>query len=265
MKTTRLFLCVMFGILLALIVISTAWAGRSIHEVRSASPDGVVEIESLAGSIRIIGWDRNEVEVTGDLGGPKQELEIEGEGDRIKIEIILPRGRYRNIEGADLEIKVPRASRVEVESISADIEASELNGRLELETVSGNITVNGGEPEELELASVSGDIRVESGGMLKEGSFETVSGNIMSSTDFDSRGSFSFESVSGNLELRVPAGANAFFEVSTFSGSIRNELGPEAERSNSILPSQELEFTLGSGGARISLQAFSGKVKILKQ
>ena len=265
MKTTRLLLCVMCGILLALIVVSAVWAGRPINEIRSASPDGVVEIESLAGSITIIGWDRNEVEVTGDLGDPKQELEIEGEGDRITIEIVLPRGRYQNIEGAELEIKVPRASRVEVESVSANIEASEVSGRLDLQTVSGNVTVKGGEPEELELASVSGDIRVESGGMLKEGSFETVSGNIVSSTDFDSRGSFSFESVSGDVELRVPAGANAIFEVSTFSGSIRNELGPEPERSSSILPSQELEFTLGSGGARISLQAFSGNVKILKQ
>ena len=264
MKTTRLFLCMTIGILVALIVISAAWAEKPIHESRSASPDGVVEIESLAGSITIIGWDRAEVEVTGVLGDEKQELEIEGEGDRITIEVVLPRGRHQNIEGARLEIKVPRASRVEVESISANIEASEVSGRLNLETVSGNVTVEG-EPEELELSSVSGDIRFECSGMLKRGSFETVSGNVVGSTDFDSRGSFSFESVSGNVELRVPAGVNARFEASTFSGSITNEIGPDPERSNSILPSQELEFTLGSGSARISLQAFSGNVKILSQ
>ena len=264
MKATRLFLFVTIGILLALIIITTAWASKPINESRSASPDGVVEIESLAGSITIIGWDRNEVEVTGELGDDKQELEIEGEGDRITIEVVLPRGRHQNIEGARLEIKVPRASRVEVESISADIRASEVTGHLELETVSGNVTVEG-EPEELELSSVSGDIRFEGDGILKEGSFETVSGNVVGSTDFDSRGSFSFETVSGDVVLRVPAGVNARFEVSTFSGNIRNEIGPDPKRSSSILPSQELEFTLGSGRARVSLQAFSGNVHILSQ
>jgi len=264
MKTTRLLLYVTIGILLALIIISAAWAEKPVNETRPASPDGVVEIESLAGSITIVGWDRNEVEVTGDLGGAKQKLEIEGEGNQITIEVVLPQGRHQNIEGAELQIKVPRGSRVEVESVSADIEASGVSGRLNLETVSGNVTVTG-EPEELELSSVSGNIRFEGGGTLKEGSFKTVSGNVVASTDFDSRGSFSFESISGNVELRVPAGVNARFEASTFSGSIRNEIGPDPERSNSILPSQELEFTLGSGGARISLQAFSGNVKILSQ
>ena len=264
MKTTKLCLYVTIGILLALIIITTAWAERPVNESRSASSDGVVEIEILGGSITIVGWDRNEVEVTGDLGDGKQELEIEGEGDHITIEVVLPRGRHQNIEGADLQIRVPRASRVEVESVSANIEASEVTGRLILETVSGNVTVEG-EPEELEMSSVSGDIRFEGDGMLKEGSFETVSGNVFGSTDFDSRGSFSFETVSGNVELRVPSGINARFEVSTFSGNIRNEIGPEPKRSSSILPSQELEFTVGSGGARISLQAFSGNVKILSQ
>ena len=83
--------------------------------------------------------------------------------------------------------------------------------------------------------------------------------------NFQARGSFDFETVSGTIELRVPAGLAADFDAETFSGKITNELGPAPKRSGQILPSQELSFSTGSGGARISLQSFSGAIRIRKE
>ena len=34
----------------------------------SAEPDGEVSVELIAGTIRVIGWDRSEVQVTGTVG-----------------------------------------------------------------------------------------------------------------------------------------------------------------------------------------------------
>ncbi len=92
-----------------------------------------------------------------------------------------------------------------------------------------------------------------------------MSGTIRARADFQPRGRFEFETVSGNIELRVPAGTSVDFELETFSGVIKNEVtGDEPRRTDPPLPSQELSFSIGSGGARISATSFSGAVRILK-
>ena len=45
-----------------------AAAQQKVEARRSASANAPVEIENPAGSIRVIGWERGEVTVTGDLG-----------------------------------------------------------------------------------------------------------------------------------------------------------------------------------------------------
>ena len=39
-------------------------------------------------------------------------------------------------------------------------------------------------------------------------------------------------------------------------------IGPEARRTNQYTPEKELSFTTGGGGARVSIETFSGAVKI---
>jgi DUF4097 and DUF4098 domain-containing protein YvlB len=114
------------------------------------------------------------------------------------------------------------------------------------------------------VAVVSGNIHVVSTTALKSGSFETVSGNVDFRGDLGAGGRFTFESMSGNVKLYLPSSTSADFEVETFSGDITNELGPAAVRSGDYVPSKSLEFTLGSGAARVSIESFSGNVKLLK-
>ena len=112
---------------------------------------------------------------------------------------------------------------------------------------------------------MSGTIILEDGGDLSEGSFETVSGTIKARANFQPRGHFEFETVSGEVELRIPSGLAASFELETFSGVIRNEVtSDQPQQTDPPLPSQELHFSIGSGGALISATSFSGVVKILK-
>ena len=80
------------------------------------SADGRVLISNLSGSVMVTGWDREEISVEGTLGRGTERLDFEVSGDRARIKVIIPR-RARNVEGSDLEIKVPRGSRVEVETV----------------------------------------------------------------------------------------------------------------------------------------------------
>jgi len=283
-------------VLTALLVLAgSCWAQQEVNERRQADPSGVVEIENVAGSVEVVGWGQAELVVTGTLGRGTERLDVDGDGHRIRIKVVLPRDA-RNVDGSDLTIRVPAGSRVEVSTVSADIHVAGLEGRVDLQSVSGSILV-GGTPAELEaetvsgeldverapdrseLASVSGDVTVTwaegaieaasvSGDVIiRDGSLDraelaTTSGNVRCEAEVTGRGSFDMETMSGNVVMVVPAGVAAEFEISTFSGSIRSQLGPEPQRTNRYAPGEELNFSTGAGGPRISLSSFSGNVEL---
>jgi DUF4097 and DUF4098 domain-containing protein YvlB len=262
--------------------------------VRPLAADGVVEIDNLAGSVQVIGWSESRVEITGVLGKNVEDLEIEGGDGRLSIEVDVP--RHVDDLDTDLVIRVPATASVGVETVSATIQIEGVGGAVELESVSGWVKT-AGRPTELdvetvsgnvtvafaalrtELSSVSGAITVEDGegrlyvesvsgnihvnaGLLDEAGFETVSGNVVFAADMGSRGEFDFESMSGVVTLLVPPAISADFDVSTFSGAIENAVGPQARSTSQYTSEKELSFTAGSGGPQVSIETFSGAVKI---
>jgi len=247
-----------------LVAAGTLWAAVPINEHRDLNPDALVEVELVAGAVSVTGWEKSEMELTGTLGDTLQKLEISGGKDRLKIEIRLPEGRHEDIEGSDLVLRVPRGSRISVETVSAPITVSGLKARIELNSVSGNLDVKGS-PREVNLNTVSGEITLEDGASLENAKLNSVSGSIDAHLSFRSGGSFEFNTVSGPITLRVPEKVSAEFEVSTFSGSIASDFGDKPIKKSSFLPAEEVEFTLGSGGARVKVNSFSGPVKILRE
>jgi len=276
-----------------------AWAGESVDVTKAASASPSVDIENLAGSVRITGWDRNEIKVTGVLGDDTDGLDFSGSGDSFDIEVEIPDSygrRHRDID-ADLEIWLPAGSSVSVETVSASIRVSEVNGQLELESVSGEVTVDGsptsadvetvsgniqvsgsqtriiaesvsgaielsGVAERVEAATVSGSIKVGASN-IERGEFEAVSGSVHFTGALSPGARLSAESHSGNVVLNLPADTSASFQIETFSGSINNGFGGgEAERTSRYAPGKRLDFTLGSGDAQVRIETFSGSVTL---
>jgi hypothetical protein len=238
------------------------WASEEINERRSMSPDGRVGVEMISGTIRVIGWDDDAVEIKGRLTRPSEQLDIDSDRDEVSIEIEPLQGRYHDLDES-LEIRMPRTARLEVATVSAPIDVTDLMGDVALASISGDIRLKGN-LRRVEVETVSGTIRLEDGGDLRRGSFETVSGNIRARANFQPRGDFDFETVSGTIELTVPATVSASFEVETFSGSIDSDFGRPV-RIDPPLPSQELVYSTGAGGARIRIDSFSGRVKIRQE
>ncbi len=251
-------------LLAALAAAAPLWADEPVDERRPLYSTGAVEIEMISGTIKVVGWDRSEVEITGRLHDVSEQLEVDSDGEDVSIEILPPRGRHHNLPAEVIKVRMPRGARLEIETISASIDVTELEGDLSLSSISGEIHL-AGDLRRVEVETVSGTIILEDGGDLNEGSFESVSGTIRARADFQPRGRFEFETISGNIELRIPAGTAADFELETFSGVIKNKVtSDEPRRTDPPLPSQELSFSIGSGGARISATSFSGAVRILK-
>ncbi len=272
-----------------------AGAQTKVDETRPLEATGTVEVKTIAGSVDVVGWDKDQVQITGMLDENVEKLEIEGDRQNLEISVEVKHDAHRNM-AAELTINVPTGATVELSTVSADLSVKGVAGRAELHTVSGSITV-ADRPSSLEVESVSGDTRVAfapdrsdlesvsgdievadgvgnldasvvsgsvtvAGGQFDGASLESVSGGIHWKAAIAGRGPFEMESMSGSVVVAVPASVAADFEVSTFSGNISSELGPEPERTSKYGPGRELNFTAGAGGPRVSLSSFSGSVKI---
>ena len=262
-------------ILLALLVAPLA-AQTDVERRIDASPRGEVEISNISGSVTVIGWDRNEVEITGTLGREVEELHVEGGGGKVEIDVKLPR-RSHGDSSADLEIHVPRGSSVEVEAVSAEVLVRDVDGRVDLESVSGAVTVQGG--GEIEVETVSGEI-VLSGAMvgvdaesvsgrisvdareLEGAVLESVSGKIEINAGLGARADLDIETVSGRVILNLPSGTAADFDLESFSGDIENGLtGEEARRTDRYAPGKALKFSTG-GDANVIVETHSGDIEL---
>ncbi len=271
-------------------------AQTNVDQKRPAAPDASVSIENVSGSVKVTGWPKAEVAVKGRLG-EGAELSMEGTDKAIDIEVEV--GGMPMGVSSDIEVFVPAASRVSIEGFQATISVAGVTGTVSAETVNGSITqsgaakdvqlqsVNGtveatGPTGRLQLEAVNGPVTVRdasgaleastvngrlvvSGGSFERVALESVAGAISFEGTLAPKGTLSAETVSGDVELFFPAGFAGDFTVSSFSGTITNDLGPAAVRKGEWAPGSELRFTSGSGGARVSVETLSGAVQIRKK
>lgn len=277
-----------------------AWAQRPVNERKPAPHDGTIKVTNLAGAIRVTGWDRDTVAITGGLGEAVEQLEFSTDERATRIRVLLKREyRAKPVAGSDLEIRVPRESHVAVRTGTGPITVSDVWGAVDLESADGEIRVAGtprfvyarsvGGAVDIqgmsklvrassvsgsvtirraagyvEASTVSGDVRL-SGRNLWEGEVSTVSGDIVFNGSFDSGGSFSFETSSGSVDVRLPSSMGADIDVVTYSGSITNELQPDAKPVRTANgPRRELIFSIAGGGTRLAIRTFKGAVRLLK-
>src|SRR4029078_2002127 len=99
-----------------------AAAQQRISQSRPAAPDGVVQIDNAAGSVRVVGWDRAEVAVNGTLGPGAEGLSLRGAKRHTRVEVETE-GNPHGVH-SDIEVKVPAGSDVSIESFAATIEVT---------------------------------------------------------------------------------------------------------------------------------------------
>ena len=281
---------------------ATALAGTPINESRDADATARIDISNVRGSVTVSGWEQNRVEISGTLGKGSKGLRIDGSGSRINIQVEKPEssgwfnwGSNSKMEDSILDIRVPQAAELHIETVSAEVTVTGSSGQLlNVDSVSGKIRLDSN-ARELEVGSVSG--RVELSGSGERAHVETVSGDIDSRAN---RGRLKLETVSGNIaaatdtyrefsassvsgdislrgkptddarvdaetmsgDIRIDASADlsARIEAETFSGRIRTDFGKVEEPEHG--PGRSLDTTVGGGSARIKIDTFSGDISI---
>lgn len=288
------------GVALAAFVLAApARAGedRDVEQRVAAEAGGQVNVNNVTGSVNVEAWDKAEVEVTGSLGAGVERLDVVRDGKRVTVKVVLPRSRSRDAD-ADLLVRVPRGSSLEVTTVSADITTRDVAGTQRLKSVSGEISSHGA-AQDSEFKSVSGDIRIAAAAQPAKVIAYTVSGNItvddlsgaldatsvsgdmlldlgniadarLRSTSGDVRlggrlakdARVEFESVSGNLSMKVAADAGFAAEVDTFSGTLSNCFGVKPEAVSKYGPGERMALTRGAAGAHVRAKTMSGDVRI---
>ena len=285
----------------ALLLGASSALARPIDERRAADVKVRISVKNINGSVTIEGWDRKEVAISGELAEDAEKLDVSGTESRLRIEVVYPDGKHHfgRDSDTDLIIKMPAGGEARVGVVNADIDVSGMRGAIEVESVNGDLTiaseceaisahtVNGrievtapaknteietvggriildGIQGEVSVGTVGGTILVK-GGEFSDARFNTVSGDVEFTGSLAAEGSFRFESHNGDVVVNLPAKTSADFEVTTFNGDIVNELGPPARKPNQYGPGRELNFTAGSGDARVTISTFNGDIHILKK
>src|ERR1700761_1154561 len=93
--TTRTRYLTMRSTLLMMIGLSAAGTlhaadSKSYAEHVPATPTGPVHIGNISGSVTVSGWDKSEVEITGELGAKVERVEVTHDEQGVNIKVVLP-------------------------------------------------------------------------------------------------------------------------------------------------------------------------------
>lgn len=187
----------------------------------------------------------------------------------------------------DLEIAVPLGTEVDVNNVSGTTCVFGTGGRVEVESVSGDLTVDGAQDvvarttsglvlvnavRSLNVETTSGDVEASwvlgdvdvvsvSGGVVGIGlgddvRAETTSGNVMISGSVGVASTWELTTVSGDVDVRVATDDSFHLELDSASGDVRGELAP-SHGDGSV----SLRTTVGaSPDAVVSVETVSGDV-----
>jgi DUF4097 and DUF4098 domain-containing protein YvlB len=267
-----------------------ALPAQSVDSTIAVRSGARFELQSVSGSVRIRAWNRSQIRVQAEADGARVDLDASPGGVSVRA---VPR---RGEGDVDFTVSVPVGTPLEVHAISADVDVGQVcgqarlgsisggvtlvcaSGDVEVESVSGDVSATDIRDGHTEISSTSGDVQVRqvrgdlsarsvSGDVTldrvdgNDVNVETVSGEIGFSGLIHDSGRYRFRSHSGDVTVRTDGDLNATVSVSTFSGDLESDwpitITPGPGRR---MHGQDWEFTVGNGGARLTLESFSGTI-----
>ena len=275
----------------ALAATPRALAAQSLDTTVAVRSGARFELHDVSGSIRIQAWDRPQIRIVAQADGARVDVDA-------SPSYVVVRTTPRGDEGdVDYRVSVPAGTPLEAHGISTDVTVSGVCGEANLTSISGDVTLRCGAGD-VQVRSISGDVTVSDvrgqGGHLDIGSTsgnvdvgdvrgdvgaqsvsgditlarvdgrdvraETVNGDIGFSGPIHDGGRYTFRSHSGDVTVRPEGALNALVSVSTFSGDVESDWPMTINPGGGPVGPREWEFTIGSGGARLRLESFSGTI-----
>jgi len=285
------------AVLGSVLALTGAPSAEEVEQTFEVEEDVRIDLEILTGSIRVKGTDEALVKIRSD-----GDIEIKGSRRRIRVRAPATRGFpwFRGI-GVDLEVEVPRNSRIHAKTIDGPIEVDGVEGEVRLHAANGQLEVKGGPREanletlnssikfegkdsevvaktlngQIELLGVAGDVEASTvsgqikvvGDHLERVELRTMSGQIELDASLSEHARVFAKTYSGQVRLLLPEGTSARFEIESYSGGVHSDFAAQLEDEEDgggfgEGRRGELSFRVGDGDSRISIESFSGGVRI---
>jgi hypothetical protein len=240
-----------------LLAASCAGAARAaddtlFHKTVPLTAGGSFLLDNVNGSVRVEGWDRDEVEVSAmkvakDDGSDTSQVKIDLESHpgAVAVRTLYPKGQGAEV-AVEYRIHVPfHVLLGGVSTVNGSVIVKGVDGSGELKTVNGNVEVFDSTGRFSEKTT-NGNLRLElkqvvSGGPMK---LETVNGSVILGLPQDARANVNALSMNGELYSEFPTAAKA---KAPASHSFNGKLG------------------MGTGGGDISVRTINGGIRLVVQ
>jgi hypothetical protein len=240
-----------------------------------------------AGSLRLIGWDRDSLEIHGHMEPHSFAYGATGRGGKFIVEsdnagraqpkqvvVYFPRHGTVRVETASADISVTdlagtfisATGSIRVAGQSTSVDASAMSGNLDLEvstpwlrarTGQGRLLLRGA-PQHVDASTIGGALDIAAPTILR-GRFSSVTGDIRYASTPAPTSLFEFSNHSGTIDLLLPDTVSARFDLSSITGPIEN--GFLQARPVSAGP-HNLRISLGRGESQITVRSFKGTIRL---
>ena len=178
-----------------------------------------------------------------------------------------------NGNASDIQSNYNKASNTVNASVPGDAQGSgdlqvtvPQGANLQLQTDSGNISVNGVEGQ-MTLATKNGDINATNDGLSGLSTMTiTNSGDINFDGTIDSRGTYQFQTNNGTVDFTVPSSSAFHVDASSNPGSITSEFSSvqvqNNDSSSSAKASGDIGMSSSSKGAKVTITTQNGDINL---
>jgi DUF4097 and DUF4098 domain-containing protein YvlB len=229
---------------------------EEFHQTYPLSSQGRVSLNNINGAVRVVAWDRDEVQVDAVKSAYRRDrldeakIVVRSDANSFHVATNYPtrtqtfndgEGRYNNPAKVEYTLSVPRGARID-----------------SIELVNGSLTIDG-ITGDVKGASVNGQVSAHD--LMGNVNLSTVNGKVEAVfSRLNETKAISLGSVNGPVSLIIPSDSNAEIKAGTVHGSITNDFGLPVRHGDYV--GRDLSGQLGQGGARIKLGNVNGAITI---
>lgn len=226
-------------------------ANRTFLRSYPLSAGGSFLLENVNGSVRVVGWERNEVEVRAvksSLGDPRDldrvRIAVVSEPGQVAVRTLYPEGQGVEV-AVEYVIHVPYRVLLDcVDTVNGSVFVRGVQGQGDLRSVNGNVEVLDSSGR-FSARTTNGDLHLELRQLLDGGpvNIQTVNGSVFLGLPSDASADLRVLSMNGDFTSEVPVVSTAgtpSFRV------FRARLG-------------------GGGGGQISVRTVNGGIRLVRE
>lgn len=219
------------------------------HKTYPLSADGRVSLQNINGSIKIVGWDKNEIQIDAvKTAETKEKLDeakitIDATASLIKIKTEYPHDRenYNNPASVEYTLRVPRHVRLDaIRAVNGAVAVEGVQGLINVSSVNGAVTGN----------ALTGEVKLSS-----------VNGRVLANVaQLGGSSPIELDAVNGAVELTLPSDASAELRASTVHGGITASGFDIPVQRQRWTGGSTLQAKLGTGLTRVKMSTVNGSI-----